>query len=82
MRRANDDGPCKSQVTYFRDTYAEHPEDRENIEYTAVLETDDALTTLSGMYEQVKTLGFNLAYTRFVRGDKEKYSIFNGPPRR
>ncbi len=40
------------QVRYYRDTYAEHPEDRENIEYRVHLEEGDgALVTLSGMYE-------------------------------
>ena len=38
------------QVSYYRDTYAEHPEDRENIEYRVHLQDDDSLTTLSGTY--------------------------------
>ena len=42
------------QVKYYRDTYAEHPDDRINIEYTVPLENDDALVTLSGLYEQIK----------------------------
>ena len=42
------------QVKYYRDTYAEHPDDRVNIEYTVHLENDDALVTLSGLYEQIK----------------------------
>ena len=28
------------QVKYYRDTYAEHPEDRKNIEYTVHLDND------------------------------------------
>ena len=52
-------------MKYYRDTYAEHPDDRENIEYSVFLEHDDSLVTLSGMYEQLKEHGFNLAYARF-----------------
>ena len=52
------------QVKYYRDTYAEHPEDRENIEYTVNLENDEALVTLNGLYDQMKVLGFNLSYFR------------------
>lgn len=51
-------------MSFFRDTYAEHPEDRENIEYKVNLESDDALVTLSGMYEQLKEHGFKLEYAR------------------
>ncbi len=50
---ANDENQIvDEQVKYFRDTYAEHPDDRENIEYSVFLDGDDALVTLSGMYEQ------------------------------
>ena len=53
------------QVKYYRDTYAEHPDDRENIEYTVPLENNEALVTLSGMYDQVKNeTGANLEYSR------------------
>ena len=31
---------CVLQVKYYRDTYAEHPEDRKNIEYTVHLGTE------------------------------------------
>jgi len=44
----------KGKVKYYRDTYAEHPDDRVNIEYTVPLESDDALVTLNGLYDQVK----------------------------
>lgn len=44
----------KGKVKYYRDTYAEHPDDRVNIEYTVPLENDDALVSLNGLYEQVK----------------------------
>ena len=53
-------------MKYFRDTYAEHPDDRQNIEYSVFLDGDDALVTLSGMYEQMKQHGFNLTYARCV----------------
>jgi len=54
----------KGMVCYFRDTYAEHPEDRENIKYTVKLENDQDLVTLSGMYEQLQENGFCLSYDR------------------
>merc|ERR1719370_2631754 len=44
----------KDKVKYYRDTYAEHPDDRVNIEYTVPLDSDDALVTLNGLYDQVK----------------------------
>lgn len=44
----------KGKVKYYRDTYAEHPDDRVNIEYTVPLDNDDALVTLNGLYGQVK----------------------------
>jgi hypothetical protein len=34
------------QVRYYRDTYAEHPEDRKNIEYSVHLDNDGDLITL------------------------------------
>ena len=55
------------QVTYYRDTYAEHPDDRVNIQYKVPLDNDQALVTLSGMYDQVKEeTGANLEYSRQV----------------
>ena len=39
----NDEGKAR----YFKDTYAEHPEDRKNIEHVVPLESDSALKTLS-----------------------------------
>jgi hypothetical protein len=33
-------------VRYYRDTYAEHPEDRKNIEYSVHLDNDADLVTL------------------------------------
>ena len=35
-----------AQVRYYRDTYAEHPEDRKNIEYSVHLDNDGDLVTL------------------------------------
>ena len=56
------------QVRYYRDTYAEHPEDRKNIEYTVHLDNDEDLVTLSGVYEQLKSLdgSFKLNYARYT----------------
>ena len=56
------------QVKYYRDTYAEHPEDRENIEYGVRLRDDQSLVTLTGMYDQMRELGYNLRYARYARG--------------
>ena len=55
------------QVRYYRDTYAEHPEDRKNIEYSVHLDNDEDLVTLSGLYEQIKHLdeAFKLGYARW-----------------
>eukprot|EP00095_Tigriopus_kingsejongensis_P011137 maker-scaffold534_size144770-snap-gene-0.28 protein:Tk11137 transcript:maker-scaffold534_size144770-snap-gene-0.28-mRNA-1 annotation:"hypothetical protein EUTSA_v10005753mg" len=61
----------QGKVSYFRDTYAEHPEDRENIEYRVNLENDTSLVTLSGLYEQLKEHGFNLAYARLPIVDEK-----------
>jgi len=58
-------------VKYYRDTYAEHPEDRENIEYKVNLENDDALVTLNGLYDQMKSLGFELSYFRLPIVDEK-----------
>ena len=56
------------QVKYYRDTYAEHPEDRKNIEYSVHLDNEEDLVTLSGIYEQLKKTdgNLNLDYARFV----------------
>ena len=67
IRKCNMDIFSMLQVKYYRDTYAEHPEDRENIEYKVNLENDDALVTLNGLYDQMKSLGFELSYFRFVK---------------
>merc|ERR1712012_273864 len=59
------------QVRYYRDTYAEHPEDRKNIEYSVHLDNDEDLVTLSGMYEQLKELGYDLSYARMPIVDEK-----------
>ena len=41
-------------------------EDRKNIEYSVNLDNDEDLVTLSGLYEQLKQLDFNLGYARWV----------------
>ena len=63
------------QVKYYRDTYAEHPEDRENIEYCVQMEGDDALLTLTELYGQMKALGFNLGYFRYLNLSYLDYQI-------
>ena len=54
------------QVLYYLGTYAGHPEDRKNIEYTVHLDKDEDLVTLSGLYEQLNQIddSFNLDYAR------------------
>jgi len=61
----------KGIIRYYRDTYAEHPEDRKNIEYSVHLDNDEDLVTLSGMYEQLKQFGYNLSYARMPIVDEK-----------
>jgi len=63
----------KGKVRYYRDTYAEHPEDRKNIEYSVHLDNDEDLVTLSGLYEQLKQIdnSFNLDYARMPIVDEK-----------
>jgi len=63
----------KGKVRYYRDTYAEHPEDRKNIEYSVHLDNDEDLVTLSGIYEQMKNLdeSFKLDYARMPIVDEK-----------
>merc|ERR1712045_46521 len=60
-------------VRYYRDTYAEHPEDRKNIEYSVHLDNDEDLVTLSGLYEQIKHIdeAFKLDYARMPIVDEK-----------
>eukprot|EP00096_Caligus_rogercresseyi_P016534 TRINITY_DN922_c0_g2_i1.p1 TRINITY_DN922_c0_g2~~TRINITY_DN922_c0_g2_i1.p1 ORF type:complete len:437 (+),score=83.49 TRINITY_DN922_c0_g2_i1:206-1516(+) len=58
----------KGKVIYFKDTYAEHPDDRENIKYVVNLEE---LMTLSGMYDQLNELGYPLSYVRLPIVDEK-----------
>ena len=76
------------QVRYYRDTYAEHPEDRKNIEYSVHLDNDEDLVTLSGLYEQIKHLdeAFKLGYARCMlsivkkeTGIKETFGVYRMP---
>jgi len=68
-RYASDDE--KGIIRYYRDTYAEHPEDRKNIEYSVNLDNDEDLVTLSGIYEQLKQLDFALGYARMPIVDEK-----------
>merc|ERR1719445_1736472 len=63
----------KGIIRYYRDTYAEHPEDRKNIEYSVHLDNDEDLVTLSGMYEQLEQIddSFNLDYARMPIVDEK-----------
>ena len=53
-------------MRYYRDTYAEHPEDRKNIEYSVHLDNEEDLITLGGLYTNLKQSGFSLQYARYV----------------
>ncbi|XP_040565703.1 paladin [Lepeophtheirus salmonis] len=62
----------KGKVTYFRDTYAEHPDDRLNIKHIVALEDPKtSLVTLSGMYDQLTELGYPLSYVRLPIVDEK-----------
>jgi len=61
----------RGKVKYYRDTYAEHPEDRENIEYCVQMEGEDALLTLTELYDSMKSLGFDLSYFRLPIVDEK-----------
>lgn len=61
----------KGIIRYYRDTYAEHPEDRKNIEYSVHLESGEDLVTLSGLYEQLKASSFELSYARMPIVDEK-----------
>ena len=63
------------QVKYYRDTYAEHPEDRENIEYGVRLHDDQSLVTLTGMYDQMRQLGYDLRYARYYASGMENENM-------
>jgi len=62
------------QVVYYRDTYAEHPDDRENKELKAPLDNDGDFVTLAGMYDQLKEAGYNLKYSRAPIQDEKSPS--------
>jgi len=61
----------KGMIKYYRDTYAEHPEDRKNIEYSVPLDNEEDLVTLSAMYEQFKLLDYDLSYARMPIVDEK-----------
>ena len=73
-------------MRYYRDTYAEHPEDRKNIEYSVHLDNDEDLVTLSGLYEQIKHLdeAFKLGYARWVilLSEYDEIFFFSGSEKR
>jgi len=53
------------KVCYFKDTYAEHPEDRTNNKLEAPLENENDLMTLQGLYDNMQQKGYEfLRYTR------------------
>ena len=56
------------QVKYYRDTYAEHPEDRKNIEYTVHLDNEQGrkLLSCSQVKDLVKELSWILIDSLFL----------------
>ena len=72
------------QVRYYRDTYAEHPEDRKNIEYSVHLDSEEDLVTLSRVYEQLKLLDdtIKLDYARcdHTRHGNQEFTITEKTP--
>jgi len=66
-RAAEEEG----KVHYFRDTYAEHPADRKNIEHIVPLEGDRALDTISGVYQQLREKGFVIEDARLPIVDEK-----------
>merc|ERR1712212_485021 len=61
----------EGKVHYFRDTYAEHPADRKNIEHIVLLEGDRALDTISGVYQQLREKGFVIQDARLPIVDEK-----------
>lgn len=61
----------RGKVKYYRDTYAEHPDDRVNMEFTVPLENKNALVTLSGMYDELREHGYDLSYLRLPIVDEK-----------
>merc|ERR1712212_1281798 len=61
----------EGKVHYFRDTYAEHPADRKNIEHIVPLEGDRALDTISGVYQQLREKGFVIEEARLPIVDEK-----------
>lgn len=53
------------KVFYYKDTYAEHPEDRKNNKMEAVLENKEDLCTLAEMYKHLNEKGYQ--YLRYNR---------------
>ncbi|XP_023341623.1 paladin isoform X2 [Eurytemora carolleeae] len=65
----------KGLVRYYRDTYAEHPEDRKNIEYSVHLDNEEDLITLGGLYSDLKQSGFSLQYARMPIIDEKAPTV-------
>lgn len=61
----------EGNVHYFRDTYAEHPADRKNIEHVVPLEGERALDTISGVYQQLRDKGFVIEDARLPIVDEK-----------
>lgn len=70
-RRASPGEVDEGKVRYYKDTYAEHPADRKNIEYIVPLDDDKALKTLSMVYDELKHEGFHLTYVRLPIVDEK-----------
>lgn len=71
-KRAASGQEDEGKVRYYKDTYAEHPEDRKNIEYVVELhDGTDSLKTLSNVYDDLRKDGVNLKYARLPIVDEK-----------
>eukprot|EP00301_Raphidiophrys_heterophryoidea_P016232 c2578_g1_i1.p1 GENE.c2578_g1_i1~~c2578_g1_i1.p1 ORF type:complete len:412 (-),score=65.73 c2578_g1_i1:161-1279(-) len=64
-----------NNVTYFRDTYAEHPADRKNIEYTVATSGPSSVLTPAGLTKLLCEKGFDLHFERFPIVDERAPSF-------
>eukprot|EP00301_Raphidiophrys_heterophryoidea_P007464 c12888_g2_i2.p1 GENE.c12888_g2_i2~~c12888_g2_i2.p1 ORF type:complete len:278 (-),score=71.02 c12888_g2_i2:97-930(-) len=62
-------------ISYFRDTYAEHPADRKNIQETVEVTSPNNITTTEKVAEMCQTIGFDVHFERFPIRDETAPSL-------
>eukprot|EP00164_Ancoracysta_twista_P007021 GFYU01009889.1.p1 GENE.GFYU01009889.1~~GFYU01009889.1.p1 ORF type:complete len:470 (-),score=108.31 GFYU01009889.1:116-1525(-) len=62
---------ANNEVTYWYDTYAEHPDDRKNIEAKDTVQSPKDIMTLSEMYWNLRDAGFVVQYERLPIVDEK-----------